>query len=415
MSTQVLPSNDQTNTIAPGPNALNKIIAESGRFPPVALKIIPLDTSKTPVYLDRFLSYKFSSSILVPVDSFEFSFANTDGDPFDTMVKEGDIAILYANGQPISTGIIDVTDVEVDSQFGEKVSVTGRNLMSQLEDQDSVSVDASQIFGQNLTVDGVMNVLLNNTRISKSTVKQNAPVKAYLFASEPGEKKLQSLLRFLEPLNVLTWMNPQGQLVIGKPNQYAAISGTLVVSRSKAFSNCTDMKAIRASTKIPNIILPIWSGQESVQQIVGKQQAMYNNAQGPARLRKLGHHVPRAVVVSSPDATRPQEATEIIIANQKQNVSRAGQSNLLQAYGKREIARANQEELIVQCVRNGHYNDDAEPFLIDSVYKIEFDRGNVDEDMYLFQVEYSLSVEGGQATSLYFCRQNTIISDTVAQ
>lgn len=411
MTTSINSSTDSTVFFTPGPGALNKILAQNGRFPPVSLKIVPLDTTLKPVFIDRFLSYKFDSSVLVPVDTFEFIFANTDGPPFDTLVKEGDICILYANNQPIANGIIDVTTVAVDSSFGEKVTVQGRNLLSQLEDQDSVSTDAEQIFGQNLSVDGVMNILLNNTRISKTIVKNQAPKLPYLFMSEPGEKKLQSLHRYLEPLNCLVFMSPQGQLVIGRPQQYQTAKGSLVLSREKRFSNVTDMSAIRASTQIPNIILPIWSGQESVQARVGKQQAMYNLAKGPNRLRTLGHHVPRAVVVSNPDSNKPQEATELIVNAQQ----KAGSSNLLQAYGKREIARANQSELIVECAVTGHYNDDAEPFLIDTVYHVQFDRGNVDEDMYLYQVQYDLSEGGGQRTNLYLCRPNTIVSDIKAQ
>lgn len=414
MSTNIFPAKDQTKTITPGPGALNKLLSLSGRMPPVSIRIDPIDGGRKSLFIDRFLTYKFDASVLVPVDTFEVTIAMPDElASFDTLVKEGDIVTMFANGVPMSVGIIDQTDIEVDAQFGEKITLVGRNLLAQLEDQDSVSVDAKQIYSRNFTVSQAVQNLIINTRIPTAIVLQNTPKLAYFFATEPGEKKMQSLHRYLEPLNCLVFMNNQGQIVVGKPNFSQAAKGTLKLSKSERnSSNVAGMKVIRSSTQIPNIVLPIWSGQESVQSIVGKQQAMYNSAAGPTRLRKAGHHVPRAVVISNPDANKPQEATDIIVSAQQSN--RAGSSNLLQAYGKREVARENVHEVIVECqVAPGHYNDSAEPFAIDTCYHITFDRGNIDEDMYLYQVSYQGDLNG-QKTSLYFCRKNTIVSDVAA-
>lgn len=419
MSKHIVPAKDETQTIVPGPGALNKLLSLSGRMPPVSIRIDPMEdpnvsNPRKPLYIDRFLSYKFDASVLVPVDTFEVAIAMPDElASFDTLVKGGDIITVFANGVPISVGIIDNVDIECDSQFGEKIAISGRNLLAQLEDQDSVSIDAKQVYSSNFTVSQAIQNLIINTRIPTAIVLQNTPKKPYFFATEPGEKKMQSLHRYLEPLNCLVFMNNSGQIVIGKPNFAGVSKGTLKLSKSERnSSNVSSMKVVRAATRIPNIVLPIWSGQESVQAAVGKQQAMYNSAQEPTRLRKAGHQVVRAVVISNPDANKPQEATDLIVSAQQTN--RAGASNLLQAYGKREVARENVHEVVVEAhIAPGHYNESAEPFMIDTCYHITFDRGNVDEDMYLYQVQYTGDLNG-QRTNLYFCRKNTIVSDVAA-
>ncbi len=93
---------------------------------------------------------------------------------------------------------------------------------------------------------------------------------------------------------------------------------------------------------------------------------------------------------------------------------RAGGGNILQAYAKREIARRNVNEIIVQAVVPGHYNEEGEPYVTDTVYHVEYDRGGVDENMYLFQTDYGLNAERGQHTNLYFCRLGSIVADVRA-
>lgn len=383
---------------------LNKQLDATGRFPPVSLVIKPL-AGGADITIDQFLSYSFNSSITVPVDSFSFSaVAPDDPLPFNQRVKAGDIVVLYANNRPIATGIIDQPEVETDSEFGEKVSLSGRDLLGQYEDQSAITVDDKPIWANNYTVSQVLKLLNANTRIGNDFILRDAPSKAYLFATEPGESKLAALQRFLEPLNCLAWMNPAGKLIVGRPSMSQTSLGTLILSKQRRESNVLSMKVTRAPTQIPNIIVPIWSGQELVTDRVSPQQRMLNSAPDVSRLRKLGHRLSKTVVVSTPQGSAPQELSGI-------NAVKVGSSNILQAYAKRELARANQKELIVQAVVPGHYNENGDPYQADQVYKIEYDRGDVNEKMYLFSVDYSFSESDGQKTSLTFCRLGTIVSD----
>lgn len=419
MTTTILPRKKQGSLSSLRENALQEYLQTEGRMPPVRLIIKPLDGSPSLIIQD-FVTYTFSSSILIPVDTFSFTFAAPDGPPFYEQVKEGDQAVLEANGYSVSTGVIDSIDISTDGDSGEMITVTGRDLLCQLEDQDAISVQDKPIWANRAPLLQAVKTLIENTVIQKVNL-QDAPTGNYLFATEPGETKMSALQRFVEPLNCIFWMEGDGSLKVGKPNMRQGPSGEIVVSKDRRYSNVTAIKVLRSATQIPNIIVPIWSGQETTQNRTPIGQRVYNAAEGPNRLRSLKWNVPKGVVVSTPTASDPQSLAQvntIELANGQRlrddvfpivGDSAAGGS-ILQAYAKREIARANHKEVIVQASLPGHYNDNAQPFVVDTCYNITYDRGSIEEKMYLFQVEYSMD-RSGQRTNLYFCRLGTIVAD----
>jgi prophage tail gpP-like protein len=89
----------------------------------------------------------------------------------------------------------------------------------------------------------------------------------------------------------------------------------------------------------------------------------------------------------------------------------AAGSTVLQAAAKRELARANFNEHLLQAVVPGHFNENGELYLPNTVYNIEFDRANIDEKMFLYSVEWNLTSERGSFSVLSFCNLNTIVSD----
>lgn len=379
-------------------------IAQNGRLPGVGLSITPLDPSKDKILLDQFLAYTFQSSILIPVDAFNFTFTMPQTNlSLRDFIREGDLVELTAAGKTTCTGIIDVTDIETTSEGGDVVSVLGRNLLSQVEDQSCVNDQELPIYIKNCTLANAVGAVINKTRIRPPLVKQNPIDGNFLFATEPGESKLSALQRFVEPLNCLIWANPIGNMVVGRPNFGQDSSGTLYCDKQNRRSNVLSIKATRANTQIPNKVVPIWSGQESVVSRVSAQQGIPNSAEGPNTLRNRGHLVTKAIVVSTPSGSDPQSVSDI-------NAIKVAGSNLLQAYALREIAKANINELIVQVNVKGHFNDDLQPFLIDQVYYINYPRGGVEEKMYLYQVEYSLDAANGARTTLHFCKLGCIVA-----
>lgn len=392
--------------------SLGNLLQRTGQFPGISIQTIPLDRSarvnqKYGVRIDTFLKYAFRSSIVVPVDAFSCEFAFPDDPrPVSSMIRSGDIVQVIAQAdsgdQVLSTGIIDKVTTDVGPS-GEFVRVTGRDLMGQLDGQTVFSVDGEGVWAERMTPAALFATLQIGTRIGALRLQgvKNFP---YPLAMEAGENKLQVLLRYLEPLNALPWMDASGRLVIGRPNMNTNLKadGNFVMSKSRATSNVLHMTSSRAEATIPSFILPVWAAQVQAQRMVAKSQGIPNNAPGPKRLRQLGHRVSKVVVVSEPSADRRDSA------NFAATLQAVGLPNLLQTMALREMARQNMHELEVQAIIPGHLNDFGIAVRPDQSYTIEFDRDGVNERMYLYDVEYSLDEKQGPRTVMSFVRMGTI-------
>jgi prophage tail gpP-like protein len=227
------------------------------------------------------------------------------------------------------------------------------------------------VFFTQTDIAGAFRKLKEGTRIP-GLVDQGVPGGKWAFSTEPGESKLAALQRYLEPLNSLMWSAPDGKLTVGKPNFKQTSLGSLFILRKDREANVRSIKVSRAAATIPNVVIPLWSGTEFVQKAF-KEQAVYNPAPAPNRLRQKGHVLVRSVVTSDINSNTTSGQTEL---------NRLGASgNLLRALAARLIARENMHELLVQVVAYGHLNEDGTPFAPDQVYHVKYDRGNVDEPM----------------------------------
>jgi prophage tail gpP-like protein len=204
-------------------------------------------------------------------------------------------------------------------------------------------------------------------------------------------------------------MDPTGTLVVGKPNMNQAASGRMVLSKSNRNStNVFSMRTVRSAATIPNILIPIYSGQEIAGVRPYLSKAIKNNAEGPKRLWKANHKVLKTVVSSFPSAESPQDAAAL---NVLVEANRQELGDLVKLQALREMAKFNVKELIVQAVVPGHYNESAKVYSVDQMYTIEFDRGGIiGRDMYLYSVRWALSEDTGQRTTLQFCKQGTIVA-----
>lgn len=384
-------------------SALLDYIKKNGRSPQVGLTIKPLDLNRDLINLTQFLSYSFSASVLIPVDAFSFSFTmpNLKG-PIDHYVREGDITEVTAGGTVIGTGVIDVVEIETTMDGGDVVHIHGRNLLGQLEDQSTVNALDSPLWANKTSVESAVGALIQNTRI-KGLIKQGTPSGSFLFSTEPGESKLSALQRFVEPINCIIWGDANGYLIVGRPNMGQSPVGVLTCDRDGRTSNVLSMKAIRSSTQIPNVFIPVWSGQEIATTRVAPSQRVLNPAEGPKRLRLANHNVQRCIVVSTPSGSDPQSLSDV-------NAITVGGSNILQSYALREIARANIQELVVQANVKSHFNDDMVPLLPDQVYSVNYSRAGVQEKLYIYEVEYTMDPRTGPRTSINMCRLGRIVA-----
>lgn len=380
---------------------------KKGRLPPIKLEVFPLDGSE-PQTLGRFNSYAFNSNILIPVDTFCFVFKPKPPPSlsYDKLIQEGDTVQLTVGDKPISTGYIDSIDIEVDVDGGTRISVNGRDLMGFLEDNDAVNPDASIVWTNATTLGDLLPKLIANTRI-KGYGTRNLPIDVQsLFATMPGESKLAALQRFLDPINAVAWMSPEGFLRVGRPSFDSGSLGVLGIRQkgSKRTANVLGMRIHRAAGQIPNAVLSIWLGNEAVQTL-SKSKVKLNSAEGPKRLYQAGHKIYRTIVTSAPDANDVKTGL-----SETQRLISQG-SNYLGSLAAREMARENVNELIVTMSVVGHLNENGDPYAPDTCYDLVFDAAGLEKKMYLFGVEYTLSEDGAMTTNLSFCNLNTIVAD----
>jgi prophage tail gpP-like protein len=311
-----------------------------------------------------------------------------------------------ANNIVIGTGIVDQIEIECDGDSGEKVTVNGRNLLGQLEDQSAVDINMAPIYMENITVTAAIQKIIEGTRLPSQIVESDTPSMNSLIQTEPGESKLSAILRFLEPVNCLLWSTPEGRLVVGKPNMGQRPIGKMMINRTKRSSNVLSMRIVKSAASIPSRYVVLWTAREaSVQYTVKAKNVFENVAEGPKRLLTNGHNVTKTIVSSisvGADSSGADAATRLANAN------KAG-TLILDQYAFRQMARDNFNELIVTCVVAGHYNENGQPYANDTVYNIEYDRAGINENMYLYSVEYQGTNDRGQWTILNFCKLGTIV------
>lgn len=400
---------------------------KNGRFPAVSLQVQKLDASlrrslgknKIEVFnkpdsvspkfeMTNFTSYQFASNILVPVDSFQFSFtASSDPNAVDR-IHEGDIVTLKCSNKTLATGIVDEISVEVDGSDGEKISIAGRDLAGQLEDQSCISIDSKPIFYKIGSLRSILTALTDNTRIKSYSV-QDAPTSNLHFATEPGETKMQALQRFAEFINCIFWMMPDGSLRFGKPNFTQFPVDRIVCNKANRQSNVLNIRATYGSARIPNIVVGVLTQQADTQFGIPANQILNNAANGPKRLLSNGHRLIKTVVTSYPDANQNSATTAASI-----NTLNQSGSKYIHEFMKREMARQNINELIVQCTVAGHFNSHGAVYQPDTVYNIDYDRAGISKPMYLYSVEIALDPTRGQVTHLMFCNLGCIVADALA-
>ncbi len=380
---------------------------QQGRLPAVKLEVQPLEGK--PYTIERFISYNFNSNILIPVDTFTFTFKpappKSERETYDKLIKEGDLVQLTVAGKAISTGYVDSISIDTDNN-GSRMTVFGRDLMGMLEDNDAVNPDATIMYAGSANILEVISVILKGCRIRNAQYRNVASDVHSLFATYPGESKLAALQRFMDPLNAIAWMSAGGEIIIGKPSFDAPPSGTIGIRQmgTRRMSNVLSMRVMRAAGQIPNAVAAVWQGLEGLQSGFTKNTFTYNQAEGPSRLFKAGHKIYRCLPTGRPEGGDSKDG----LTEAQRIIAQGG--NYLDSLEAREIARSNVAELTVSATVSGHMNDNDEPYSADQTYDVVHDAAGISKKMYLSGVDYSLTEDAGQITSLTFINLNTIVA-----
>ena len=351
-----------------------------------------------------FTSYNFDKNILTPASAFRFTAPGVDKS-LRLAIRSCDLVTIWAvdstgNKQPIGTGIIDETDTHVTPNSVDYL-LTGRDMLGQLVDNAAVDAQNRIVPVDNVGIKTIVSSLIANTRIPPGFFMQQVPNGRFLFQTAPNETKINALQRYLEFTNCLVWTNPQGQVIVGKPDFTQNSSGYLKISSTNpAANNCLEAR-VRRSTN------------HAIRQIVVQQQkfdlvnplpfTLYNN--DPDVQAVAASKGGRSVYTTF---TYGGDGTDAV--NQLKGVgNQGGTPNAMGAQlAARQLAKENVNILDIEIVVQGHMNENDNAYDIDQIYNVQIDDENVSEDMYVYACSYELTIEHGMLTRLKLCRLGTL-------
>lgn len=360
-------------------------------------------TQGTITSVRTFTSYNFDRNILVPASAFRFTAPGVDK-ALRLAIRSCDMATIWAvapdgSKQPIGTGIIDETDTHITPTSVEYL-LTGRDMLGQMVDNTAIDASNKIIVIENATVQTILTSLIANTRIPPRFYLQQTPNGKFLFQTNPGETKINALQRYMEFTNCVVWTNPQGQIVLGKPDFTQNSSGTLkIYSSDPSNNNCLEGR-VRRNTN------------HAIRQIVTQLQAL--NLVNPTPYT-MKNNDPDMVKVAGALGGRSVYQTFTYgegndAVNQLKFVGTQGGSPgaIGSQMSARMLARENMSILDIEVVVRGHMNENGFAYNIDQVYNVQIEDENVSEDMYVYGCSYELTIEHGMLTRLHLCRIGTI-------
>lgn len=353
--------------------------------------------------LSTFSSYDFDRNILVPADAFRFTAPGIDK-ATRKAIRSGDMVELFAvredgSKEQLATGFVDETDTHITPGNVEYL-LNGRDTMGALVDNAAVDAQNRVILVENIRIDDILLQLIQNTRIPAEILTQRIPNGQLLFQTNPGETKINALQRYLEFTNCLVWSNPNGQIIIGKPDFTQDRSGKFVLNSSNPTGN--NLLEARVKRNVNTVIRQIITQIQSATLVDAAPYTVGNQDKDMLATKKgVGKSIYRVFTYGNGNDS---VNTVTAIGNS------SSPFDIGHALSLREIAMDNMKILDVEAVVQGHLNENDEAFDVDQVYNVQIEDEDVLEDMYVYNVNYSLTMDKGLLTKLRLCRLGTIVA-----
>lgn len=354
-----------------------------------------------------FDSYFFERTILTPAAAFRFTAPGVDV-ASRLAIRSCDTVNIFAvpaTGaiQQVGTGFIDETDTHIVPGRVEYL-LTGRDTLGQLVDNAAVDANNGIINIKQATLGTILTVLIKNTRIPQGFKQQQVPSGTFLFQTRAGETKINALQRYLEYSNTLIWSQPNGQLVVGKPNFAQSVSGVLTMSSTGSSMNNVVEARVRRNTN--QAIRQIVTQLQTLDQVDAGQFTILNQDADVQAVSGAGGGRSVYNVFSYGQGT--DAVNQIVqVGNQSGNPNQIGA-----AMCRREIARENQRVIDVECVVRDHINENGAAYNIDQLYTVKIDDEQLNADMYVYAISYELTLEHGMLTRLKLCRKGSLVADS---
>lgn len=365
--------------------------------------------SEDPVSLRTFDSYSFERNILVPAAAFRFTAPGVDKE-LRMQIRSGDLVQLFArdfDGKiiPVGTGFVDETDTHILPGAVDYV-ISGRDTLGQFVDNTAIDANNKMIAIEEIDIPTIFATLQKNTRMPFSFYPSpgGIPNGKFLFQTNPGETKINALQRYLEFCNCLIWTAPNGLAIIGKPDFAQATSGQLIMSSENPVGNNVLEARVRRAPNlaIRQIVVQLQAlsmdpGALSANTVVNSDADMQEIADALA-----GRSVYQTFSYGQGNAAVNQYK---FVGNQNANPNSIGTQMAL-----REIAKENMKILDVEVVVPGHFDENGNLYNVDTIYDVQIDDEDIEQEMYVYHVNYELTREHGILTRMRLCEKYSIVS-----
>ena len=359
--------------------------------------------------ITTFTSYSFERSVLTPAAGFRFTAPGVDKDT-RMSIRSGDVVRLYVENENnktaiVAVGFIDDTDCHV-TPTNVEYSITGRDVVSQLVDNDAVDNQNQVVFFDRVTIDTLVSTLIKDTRmVGSHRTKQLDTSRTLAVQINAGETKISVLQRYLDFMNGLVWANNDGELIVDKPNFAQNPKGELTLKYSDPRAN--NVTEARVKRNINQAIRKIVTVQHDTESTALVKEFTLNNMDASLKPYR-GTNVGRSVLRTFSYATGADSLNQ---GNQLTQGSFEAQT-ASRAYSAREVAKENMRILEVEVAVQGHFNEFGLLYDVDQVYKVTIEDEDVAEPMYVYSVSYELTMDHGMVTRLRLCRLYTICAYT---
>lgn len=186
---------------------------------------------------DDWTSYEIDSDLMIPSDAWELSLGAVSG-KFPAEVKAGAPMQIRIGGELVMTGRVDVLERDVEKD-GRSIHLSGRDLAAPLVDCSAPILVRKQVSLKEIATLVARPLGVKSIRIAnaKSLIREKINV-------EPGETAWEVLANAAEANGLWPWIEPDGTLVIGRPNYSAAPVATLFLNFDGKNNNVETMSRV---------------------------------------------------------------------------------------------------------------------------------------------------------------------------
>lgn len=358
--------------------------------------------------IKTFTSYSFERNIMTPSSGFRFSAPGVEKAD-RTAIRSSDVVNLYITNPfgfriQVAAGFIDETDTHITAKSVDYL-LSGRDFVGKLVDDDAVDKSNTIIYAASMPLLSALKQLMDHTRIKNvPVVNAGAPSGNLLIQTNVGETKMSAFSRYLDYCNCLIWTQPNGSIVVGKPNMHQRPSGKLILKESDpSQNNCLEARVKRNTNQA---IRQIATQLQNSQAADPAPITMSNQDKDVRKVAASGAGKSIYRVYSLGNGMDSVNILNQVNKNQNNAVVGIGQQ-----YTLRQIAQENVKVLDVECVVEGHTNENGLLYNIDQIYDVTIEDDDVDEPLYVYAVSYELTLEQGLITKMRLCRKGTIVAD----